>query len=475
MDRHNRLGEEKISRLLVQFSVPAIVGMLVNALYNIVDRLYIGNIKDVGKYAITGVGLTLPLSTIIMAFGMLIGIGAAATISIKLGKNMKKDAEHILGNAFVMLIITSVFITTLGLIFSEDILIAFGASENTLQYAVEYIRIILIGNIFNMVSFGLNHSIRSDGNPKIAMISMLIGAIMNTILDPIFIFGFNMGVSGAALATILSQLATAIWVLSYFMGSKSILKLKKENFKLDKRILLTIFSIGISPFSMQLAASVVQITFNKSLGTYGGDYAIGAMTVISSIIMIFLMPVFGINQGSQPIIGFNYGAKKFKRVKDTVKYAAIAATGFVTLGFLAVQLFPAQVIGTFNRDPEIVQTGIMGMRIYLSMIPFIGAQIIFTNYFQAIGKAKVSMFLSLLRQVILLIPLLIIMPKINGLGLRGVWMAAPIADITSVVITYTIFYFEMKSYKGIKEGKDILPEAVGEISREDEINIPELQ
>lgn len=442
MDRHNRLGEEKISSLLFQFSMPAIVGMLVNALYNIVDRIYIGNIKDIGKLAITGVGMTLPITTIIMAFGMLVGIGTSATISIRLGKHKKDEAEKILGNAFILLVIISITLSILGLVFQDKILSSFGASPNTLVYAKEYMTVIFYGTIFSMVSFGLNHSIRADGNPKMAMMTMLIGAILNTILDPIFIFVFNMGVKGAAIATVISQIATTIWILRYFTGPDSILKLKKENFKLNKKLILSIFAIGVSPFSMQIAASVVQIIMNKSLTSYGNDYAVGAMTIIMSISMIFLMPIFGINQGSQPIIGFNYGAKKYTRVKETVKYAVMAATVFVIIGFLVIEIFPAQVIGIFNREPEILEVGVNGIRIYLSMLPVIGFQIISSNYFQSIGKAKVSMFLSMLRQVILLIPLLLILPKIYGLN--GIWLAGPISDFTSALITAILFFNDIK-------------------------------
>lgn len=445
MDRHNRLGEEKISTLLFQFSTPAIVGMLVNALYNIVDRIYIGNIKDIGKYAITGVGLTLPITTIIMAFGMLVGIGSAAAVSIRLGRHKKDEAEEILGNAFILLLILSVVLPIVGLTFLDSILNSFGASANTLVYAKEYITIIFFGTVFSLVSFGLNHSVRSDGNPKMAMMTMLIGAVLNTILDPIFIFVFDMGVKGAAIATVLSQVVTTLWILKYFLGSDSILKIRRKYFKLKKSVILSIFAIGMSPFSMQLAASVVQITSNKALSTYGGEYAIGVMAVISSIAMIFLMPVFGINQGSQPIIGFNYGAKKYDRVKETVKYASFAATVIMIIGFLVVEIFPAQAIGLFNRDQEIVQMGVQGIRIYLCMIPVIGVQIIGTNYFQSIGKAKISMFLSLLRQVILLIPLLIILPKY--FGLTGVWMAGPISDLGSSLITYTLFFKDLKKLR----------------------------
>lgn len=433
MDREQRLAKEDVKKLLVEFSAPAIVAMLVNALYNIVDRIYIGKIQGVGQFALTGVGLTLPISTVILAFAMLFGIGSAATISIRLGQKRKEEAEKTLANNLVLLIIAAVILTIGGLIFTDKLLYLFGASENTFVHAKNYISIILIGTTFGLAGFGMNHPIRAEGNPRRAANTMFIGAILNTILDPIFIFVFGWGVQGAAIATILSQLVSATWVLSYFIKGKSTVKLKVKNMKLEGSIVKAIVSIGMSPFAIQIAASVVSIVANKSLKTYGGDLAIGAMTVINSVAMIFLMPVFGINQGSQPIIGYNYGARVYTRVKDTVKYAVLGATFFAVLGFLAVQLFPAQIIMLFNDDPSLVNAGIDGIRIYLSLLPLIGFQIVSTAYFQSVGKAKISMFLSLLRQVILLIPLYLILP--GFLGLLGVWLAGPISDAASAVIT----------------------------------------
>ncbi len=443
MEREKRLANENIMSLLISFSIPAIIGMLVNALYNIVDRIYIGKMEGVGQYAITGVGLNFPIMTVIMAFAMLSGIGAATTISIRLGQRKRDEAEHILGNAFILSVIFSIIITIVGLMSVDKLLPIFGASENTFGYAKDYIVIILFGTIFNITAFSMNHSIRAEGNPKRAASTMLIGALLNTILDPIFIFTFNMGVKGAALATIISQAVSAAWVLSYFLSGKSNLKLKVSNFKLDPKIMKAIFAIGVSPFSMQLAASVVSITVNKSLMTYGGDLAIGAMTVINSVATLFLMPIFGINQGFQPIVGFNYGAGAYKRVKTTLKYAIFAASSIVLLGFILVQAFAPQIIMLFNNDPELVAIGSTGIRIYLFMLPIIGFQIISTNYFQSIGKAKISMFLSLLRQVILLIPLYILLPKIFG-TLKSIWFAGPIADAAASILTAFFLFRELK-------------------------------
>jgi putative MATE family efflux protein len=462
MEREKRLANENVLSLLISFSIPAIIGMLVNALYNIVDRIYIGKMEGVGQYAITGVGLNFPIMTVIMAFSMLAGIGAASTISIRLGQRKKDEAEHILGNAFILAIIFSIVITIVGLLSIDMLLPIFGASENTLGYAKDYISIILLGTIFSVTSFAMNHSIRAEGNPKRAASTMLIGALLNAVLDPIFIFTFNMGVKGAALATIISQAVSCAWVLSYFLTGKSNLKLKISNFKLDPKILKIIFAIGMSPFAMQLAASVVSITVNKSLMIYGGDLAIGAMTVINSVATLFLMPIFGINQGFQPIVGFNYGAKAYKRVTTTLKYAIAAASIIVILGFILVQALAPQIIKLFNDDPGLVAIGSKGIRIYLCMLPITGFQIISTNFFQSIGKAKISMLLSLLRQVILLIPLYILLPKIFG-TLTSIWFAGPAADATASLLTAFFLFRELRHLNDThNNAKNISPTLIEE-------------
>ncbi|MEG0133295.1 MAG: MATE family efflux transporter [Clostridium sp.] len=449
MARQNQLGEEKITKLLIKFSIPAIIGMLVNAFYNIIDRMFIGHIPEVGKLAITGIGVAMPISTIILGFGMLIGIGTATTISIKMGQQKKDEAEKILGNAFTLIIIISVAITVIGLIWGKDILSLFGASESTIGYAEDYMQIIFVGTIFNMLSFGLTHTIRASGSPNIAMASMLIGAIVNIILDPIFIFTLGMGVRGGAIATVIAQICSAIWGVSFFLRGNANLKVKFKNFKLKKEYILSIFAIGISPFSMQIAASLVQVISNNSLSIYGGDLAIGAMTIVNSIAMIFLMPIFGLNQGMQPIVGYNYGAKKFHRVKEAIRYPQIAATIIALVGFLVIELIPGILIQAFNSDPQLLEITKHGMRVYLCMIMVVGPQVIRSNYFSCIGKAKKSMFLSLLRQVLLLIPCIIILPRIplpggGILGLTGVWMAGPVSDGLSFIITSLMFKGEMK-------------------------------
>ena len=447
MNRQKVLGEEKISKLLLQFSVPAIIGMMVNTLYNIIDRMYIGNIPDIGGLALTGVGITMPIMTIILAFGMLVGIGTSARISLKLGEHKRDEAEQHLGNAFILIIIISLLITIIGLTFMNPILEMFGASTETEIYASQYMQIIFIGTIFNMLSFGLNHSIRSDGNPKIAMFSMLIGAGTNIILDPIFIFVLGLGVRGAAIATVFSQIASTIWVVYYFTKGKGSIKINRNNIKLNKAVIISIFSIGMSPFAMQIAQSIVQVLANNALKTYGGDLAIGAMTIVSSVSMIFMMPLFGLNQGSQPIIGYNYGAKKYHRVKDAVKIPVIVATIIVSVGWLLIQFTPELLIRAFSSDHSLLEMAKTGLRTFLFMLPVLGFQTISSNYFQSVGKAKISMFLSLLRQVILLIPCLIILPRIGGLGLMGVWLAGPVADGVASIITGIVFFSSVRRLK----------------------------
>lgn len=439
MTNNERLSTESVGKLLLTFSIPAIIGMMVNALYNVVDRMYIGWI---GPLAMTGIGLNMPFMTLLMGFGMLVGIGAAATTSIRLGQGKPEEAEKILGNAISLVVIIMGIIMVIGFIYKTPLLYLFGASEATIGYADQYITIILAGAIFQGVGFGINNIIRAEGNPQIAMYTMLIGAIINIVLDPIFIFPLGMGIAGAALATIISQFVSMVWVLHHFMSGKSKIKFHPKNLKLEMPIILSILAIGVSPFSMQVAASIVTIISNNALRTNGGDIAIGAMTVINAIAIFFLMPIFGLNQGSQPIIGYNYGAKEYKRVKKALKLAAAVATSICLLGFILTQFFTIYLIRIFNSDPELIHVATVGMRIFLCMMPLIGFQIISANYFQAVGKAPKAMFLSLLRQVIVLIPMLLILP--HFFGLTGVWLAGPIADFTASVVTAMFLFNEMR-------------------------------
>ena len=439
------LGTEPVGKLLLKYSVPAIIGMMVNALYNVVDRIFIGNIPNVGPMAITGLGVTMPIMTIILAFGMLVGIGATTNISIKLGQAKRDEAEGIIGNSITLAVIIGLVLTVVGLVFSDQILTMFGASEGSLSYAKDYINIILLGCVFNILAMLFNNIIRGDGNPKLSAIIMGVGCATNIILDAVLIFGFNMGIKGAAIATITSQAITAIWGLLYYLKGKSNLEFKTSTLKLNKNSVSSIFAIGAAPFAMQIATSLVQIISNNSLKVYGGDLSIGAMATVSSIMMIFLMPVFGLVQGMQPIVGFNYGAKNYDRSKKVLKLSVISATIIFVVGFLLIQIIPNVLVGMFNKDVQLMDITIKGLKKYSLGLPLIALSIVGTNYIQSIGKAKVAMVLSLLRQVILLIPMIIILPKF--LGIDGVWFAQPVSDIIAAIITSVILFKDIRSYK----------------------------
>ncbi|MGH4122089.1 MAG: MATE family efflux transporter [Clostridium sp.] len=448
MNQTKALGTESIGKLLFKFSIPAVTGMIVNALYNIVDRIYIGHIKGVGSNALSGLAITFPISVIIMAFGMLVGIGASAVISIRLGEKNKKAADDILGNAVILITIISLVISLIGVLFLNKLLILFGASGNNIPYAKAYIQIILMGAVFQNIGFGINNIIRAEGNPKMAMLTMVFGAIINIILDPILIFGFNMGIEGAAIATIISQAFNTLWVLKYFTSknSGSVLKIKKVNLKLHRHIVKDIFAIGMAPFSMQIASSLVIILYNKGLYAYGGDPAIAAMGILNSISMLIFMPIFGISQGIQPIIGYNYGAKSYSRVLKVLKYAIMAGTCIATIGFVSVQLFARPLIGVFvGNNPELINMGARGLRIDLIFLPILGFQILGASYFQAINEAKTSMILSILRQVIVLIPLILILPLFFELD--GLWLSQPCADLIATALTAFFLYRSITNLK----------------------------
>ncbi len=442
MDNALRLGEEKVSKLLVRFSGPAIIGMLINGLYNVVDRIFIGN--GVGFLGIAGITIAFPIMIIIMACAMLIGMGANSLISIRLGEQKKEEAELIVGNAMVLLITISIVVSGLGLLFINPLLKLFGSSEAILPYAKEYLQVILWGTVFQSIGFGMNSFIRAEGNPKIAMNTMLIGAILNIILDPIFIFVFKWGIRGAALATVISQAASAIWVLYHFFGGRSVLKIYVKNLKLHRSTVIKIITLGLAPFSMQLVSSVLSVIMNRSLNTYGGDVSISGMGIVTSIMTLLLLPIYGINQGAQPIIGYNYGAGKFDRVKETLKLAVLAATCIVTFGYILIRVFPLQLITLFNKEEvEMIAFGTRALKIYLMLLPIVGFQMVGSNYFQAVGKPKQSAILSLSRQCLILIPALLILPRIFKLD--GVLMAGPLADGLSTIMTGIWLSFEFKN------------------------------
>lgn len=447
------LAEAPVRRVLWKFFLPAFTGVVINSLYNVVDRIFVG--QGVGSLALTGLSVVFPIMIIMMAFGMLIGMGAGVRISIFLGKRDVVQAEKVLGNALTLMIITSIILTIAGFIVKEPLLRLFGASNETIGYANEYLNIILLGTMFHMVGFSLNNMIRSEGNARIAMFSMLISAGTNIILDPIFIFVFEMGVKGAAIATIISHFILCIWVIRHFRSRISVIKLRSANFALNPTVILSIITIGFSPFAMQFAASFVHGIFNIQLIKYGGDLAVGAMGIINSVALMVVMSIIAINMAAQPIFGFNYGAGNFVRVKQTLFTCLKAAVLVSFVGFVFMELFPSLIIKIFNtKDLELLAIGKQGLRIVMLGLPVVGFQIIAGNFFQSTGKAALSAFISLLRQVIVLIPLLLLLPPIWGL--TGVWITAPISDFISGIITFTFLRREIKKLnKAVYQSKAI--------------------
>lgn len=443
MDQSEALAQEKVSKLLWKFSLPAIVGMVVNALYNVIDSIFVGN--GVGDIGLTAVTIAFPIMIVLMGIGMLIGIGASTLVSIRLGEQKRQAAEVILGNAFSLMVVAVLSTTVVALLFLDQILILLGAEPNVLPYAREFTRIILLGSIFMHIGFGLNNIIRAEGNPKVAMATMLIGALLNTALNPLFIFVFKLGIAGSALATVVAQAVSAAWVLRYLTSGNGVLRLRRSYLRLDRNIVWEIFKIGLSPFLMQIAASIVTVSFNYGLLRYGGELAVAAIGIINRVAMLILMPVFGISQGVQPILGYNFGAKKYQRVIEAMKLGIYAATAISIAGFVLTQVFATQIIRLFNDNPELITIGASGLRILLVMLPIIGFQIIGANYFQATGKAGYAIFLSMSRQVIILIPAIIILP--HFFGLNGIWFAGPVADVVSSILTGIYLWFEIHKLK----------------------------
>ena len=430
-EKTKELANLPIPRLMLKFFIPAFIGVFVNAMYNIVDRIFIG--QGVGSMALSGVSVTFPIMLIIMGFGMLIGIGASVLVSINLGKHDMKKAESVLGSSFLLMLLVSVLITVIGFSIKGPMLQSFGATAETIQYANDYLDIILAGTVFQVVGFSLNNIIRAEGNAKTAMFSMLISAGTNIVLNPIFIFGFGMGVKGSAYATVISMVVLTVWVLLHFRSSKAVVKLRPENIRFNWKILLEITAIGMAPFCMQIANSFVQGLINTKLIAFGGDLAVGAMGIVNSVATLIVMAIVAINMATQPIISFNYGAKSYSRVKETLRLAIISATAISILAFIMVETLPGPIVKLFNSsDPGLLKFGKDGLRLSLLALPFIGFQVVTGNFFQSMGNAKIAVLLTLLRQVIILIPLLFILP--NHFGLQGIWMSMPISDFCSAII-----------------------------------------
>ena len=432
------LGEGNVKKLLFKLAFPAIMAQIVNVLYNIVDRIFIGRIPN-GEIAMAGVGVAFPIIMIISAFSALIGAGGAPLAAIKMGESNNEEAEKIMGNSFGALIIIGVLMTGGFLIFKEPILWAFGASRATIGYANEYLGFYLIGTIFVQIALGMNPFINTQGFAKTGMATVMVGAVINIILDPIFIFGFNMGVKGAALATVFGQFISVLWVLKFLFGKTSVLKIKKQYINPELKILLRVMALGVSPFIMQATESLVIIIMNNQLSKFGGDLAIGAMTIMSSIMQIVLLPLLGLSQGAQPIMSYNYGAEKLDRVKNAFKILIKSCLFYVGIMWILLLTLPQFFVMIFNNNEDLIKITSWSIKIYFAGILMFGIQVACQQTFLALGQAKISLFLALLRKIILLIPLALILPMIVEDKLKGVLLSEPFADVLAATITGIFF------------------------------------
>lgn len=440
----NKLGSEKINLLIIKMAFPAILAQLINIVYNFVDRIYIGRIEGVGSKALTGVGVTLPLIITISAFAYLCAMGSAPRAAIKMGENDYKAANKILGNSVTMIIIISIILTAFFLIFGDNLLIKFGASDDTFIYASNYFRLYVIGTIFVQISIGLNAFITAQGFSYKSMSTVLIGAILNIVLDPIFIFIFNMGVSGAALATIISQGVSAIWVISFLRSRKSFLNILTKDMRIDLKVVVPCIVLGLSPFIMSFTESVLIISFNTSLFKYGGDIAVGAMTILASLMQLSMMPLQGLMTGCQPIISYSYGARRFDRMKEVIKKLLIIGLLFTFTMWILYMFVPEILITMFTNDEALIDYSVWAIRIYMAVSLIFGLQIVCQQCFVAVGNAKTSIFLACLRKLILLIPCIYILPIFIRNKVFAVFLAEPVSDFIAVITTVTLFikYFK---------------------------------
>lgn len=444
MENKEFLGTEPIGKLLFKLAVPTVIAQIINMLYNIVDRIYIGHMPGNGSLALTGVGVCMPIILIVSAFAALVSSGGAPRASISMGQGKYDKAESILGECFFLQVIISIVLTIVLLVFGRSFLLAFGASENTIGYATSYMRIYALGTIFVQLTLGMNAFITAQGFAKTGMLTVLIGAVCNIILDPIMIFVLNLGVSGAALATIISQGISTIWVLSFLKSNKSNVRLKKEYMKLEKDVIVPCITLGLATFIMQASESIISVCFNSSLQKYGGDIAVGAMTILSSVMQLAMLPMQGIGQGAQPIASYNFGAKNKERVKETFKLLLISSFSYSTLLWLFIMTCPKLFASIFSPDAVLIDYTANALRIYCASLFLFGIQIACQMIFVSIGNAMDSIIVAVLRKFVLLIPLIYIVPHFVSDATTGVFLAEPIADALAVAFTATLFFFEFR-------------------------------
>lgn len=443
------LGTENIGKLLMQYAVPAIIAMTASSLYNMVDSIFIGH--GVGTMAISGLALTFPLMNLAAAFGSLVGVGAATLISVKLGQKDYDTAQCVLGNVFVLNILLGVAFTVIVMAFLDPILYFFGGSDETVGYARDYMYIILLGNTITHLYLGLNAVLRSSGHPQKAMYATIATVIINTILDPVFIYGFGWGIRGAAIATIVAQIISLMWQLWIFSSKEELLHFHRGIFRLKRKIVFDSLAIGMSPFLMNMAACFIVILINQGLKKYGGDLAIGAFGIVNRLVFIIVMIVMGLNQGMQPIAGYNFGAKQYERVTKTLKLTIIYVTGVTTFGFIIGMLFSDTVVGIFTSDAELIELSAKGLRIVVMFFPIIGFQMVTANFFQSIGMASKAIFLSLTRQMVVLLPCLLILPRFFGAA--GVWYSMPISDLLASLIAGTMLVWQFRKFRVQAQGR----------------------
>lgn len=439
------LGKEPIGKLLFKLALPTVAAQLINMLYNIVDRIYIGHIPEIGADALTGVGVCMPLIMMVSAFAALVGFGGSPRASIAMGKKDNDLAEKILGNCFTTQILISFVLTAVLLIWNRDLLMAFGASENTISYGTRYMNIYSVGTIFVQLTLGMNAFITAQGFAKTGMLSVLIGAVSNIVLDPIFIFGFNMDVQGAALATIISQALSCVWVVSFLFGKKTILKIRKENMRLSASVILPCLALGTSTFIMQASESVISICFNSSLQKFGGDIAVGAMTILTSVMQFAMLPLQGLGQGAQPIISYNYGAGSARRVKDAFKLLLKISLGYALFLWAMVMVLPGGFVRMFTSDLKLIAFTKTALRVYLAALFMMGIQMACQMTFNSLGRAVESIIVAIMRKFVLLLPLIFVLPQIfKSDQTMAVYLAEPIADFLAVSFTIVLFAIQFR-------------------------------